>query len=136
MATASAFEIGSTYNFNTYGSGILGYQTEVAVLGVVNADVANTYQDVAALHNSIWSYVDGSESQPDADYKSYDYLVFRTKNGTIQAYGLPWIVSNSVELIGSRSMVISIPNQSSEDVELVRKALVGIGKNTLDIKLV
>lgn len=136
MALASAFEIGATYNFNTYGSGILGYHTEVTVLGIVSADVATTYQDVAALHNSVWGYVDVTNTQPDADYRSYDYLIFRTKNGTTQAYGLPWIVGSSVESIGSRNMIISIPDQNSDDVELVRKALVSIGKNVLDIKLI
>lgn len=133
MALQDQFETGSRYNFNVYGVAILGIQENVQILGVGSHEIAMAFNDVATLHVNVFSSLPDNSVQDD--FRSYNYLIFKASNGTTYAYGLPWIDGASVEVVGDRSAVITIPSVSSDDVEIIRMALVSIGKTPSDITL-
>lgn len=133
MAQETQFTVGNKYNFTVVAPAILGNQTNVEVLGVVTHQVANVYGDIAAMHASVYGSLTPGVYKDD--YTSYTYLLFKTTNGTVVAFGLPWIDENSVEVVGTKTMYVTIPDVSNVDIENVRKALVAIGKVPSNISL-
>jgi hypothetical protein len=133
MALSTQFVMGNTYTFNTFATAIIGIQTNVTILGIVDHETANIFNDVVQLHSNVYPSL--PQGTVEDDFRKYNYLLFKTSNGTKVAYGLPWIVEESVEEVGFKTAHITIPGVTADDVELMRKSLIAIGKTPSVIEL-
>lgn len=125
-------EIGKSYNFTLYASGVLGtgYQN-AKVLGVMDYNSAKLVQDITPLH--IQAYPD----LPNATLRDASKLIYvkiSTILGEIRVIAMDWISSVPVE-VTTQSAVVTISQISSADVSVIRNLLVVNGYPNIEIEL-
>lgn len=116
------FNLKGVYNFDVYPSAILGTDWQrVTVMAVFDYETALAQGvDIPALHAQVYSYL--PSGTPD-DPSQYDYVKLRTASGSTVILGIAWIKLDSVAEVDSVSLVVTIDNVSSSDVDRVRAAL-------------
>lgn len=57
------------------------------------------------------------------DYRLYEYALIMKPNGKITAIGIPWIKANTLVVVGSVELQVTIRNKSVEDVDNLRRVL-------------
>lgn len=128
------FETRLVYSFDIYPRAYFDTNfTNVTVLGTVGFEIASRYVDIHALHAQVYPTLPaGTPNDPGA----YNYLLLKTANNSTTVIGIPWIKENTIELIESRTMLVTIDSISASDVSKVRNALVQNGYRNIDIKMV
>lgn len=128
------FETNSTYSFDIYPRAYFDTDfTNVTVLGTVGYEMAAKYADIYSLHVQVYPTL--PENTPN-DPKAFTYLIIKTTTGSTTVIATSWIKEDTIELIVARTMVVTIDNVSSSDINRVRNALVQNGFNNLDIQMV
>lgn len=115
----------SKYDFEVYPSSLLGTDFKnVTIEGTITPELAQREIDIFAQHRQFYPML--PNTTPD-DATAYDYVVIRTQGGIRRILGLAWIDENTITLVESRTMVITIPNTKTGDVSAVRNALAANG---------
>lgn len=116
--------IGSVVNFDTAAPGILGTnRRNVQVLAVLDMDTAAMMSDVRARHAQVKNYI---QDLPEAA-SSYNYVKIRYTNGDIEVLGVPWIKHDTIEVVTSRKLVITVNNVTDTVENTVKQALLQNG---------
>lgn len=114
MLTPADFQLDTVISFNLYPAAILGASvSRVKVTDILSYDTARMYvNDLQAIHASIFPYLPvGTPNDPT----KYKYIKVVLPDGTAYAYGIPWIVDNSVSVYSGTSMQLTIDDVSPED---------------------
>lgn len=123
---------GSTVRFNTLAPGVLGANRDnVTVVAVLDMDTAAVLADVRSKHAQVRNYIPNLPQSAG----SYSYVKLRYGNGDTEILGVPWIDADSIEVITSRKLVLTINDVSESTEQLVRQALLqnGISNFTLEV---
>lgn len=122
--------LNKTISFNTRAPGVLGARIEnVTVTAILDYQIAAMLTDINAQHARVKSAIPDLPEQAGA--YNYARLVFR--NGSDYIIGIPWIDANSIEVIGERSLFITIPRITDAMERVVRQALLQNGVDNFDI---
>jgi len=122
----------SIVRFNTKAPGVLGAARDnVKVVAVLDYDTAALLEDVRAKHARVRNYI---PSLPQAA-GAYNYVRILYSNGEYEILGVPWIDENTIEVISSRKLVITIEDVSDSTETLARQALLqnGISNFTFEV---
>lgn len=131
---ANNFETGLVYSFDIYPRAYFDTDfNNVTVLGTVGYEIASKYADIYALHAQVYPTLPGGTPN---DPKAFNYLLIKTATGSTTIVGIPWIKQDTIELIESRTMIVTIDGVSASDITRVKNALVQNGFNRIDIKMV
>lgn len=127
------FNIRSTYNFDVYAPNILGNSFKGAtILAIMDAESALKESDVISKHAAIYSYLPAGTPN---SWSSYDYVKIKTKTNEISIIGMPWIVQNTIELVESRTAIVTIAGVTGSDASRIRNALISNGFNNIQITI-
>lgn len=125
MASSDQFNMGAMYDFTTHAPAVLGSFKNVQAAGIVDHRGAQQYIDPAARHANVYGSLP-ENTAPD-DHTRYYYLVVVLSSGARTAVGLPWIVTDSVQLKTRGRANISVEDVGPEDMENIKRALVSNG---------
>lgn len=134
MSTASyPFAIKKTYSFSLYPAILMGTNyTRAMVLSIMDYEMAKQMSDIVSKHINVFPYLpSGTPNDPS----QYDYLAVRMGAGEVQVIGIPWIKLDTVELVESRTCIVTIDDVSGADLERIRAALATNGYDKLSVKL-
>lgn len=126
--------IGKTINFSTNAAPILGVEVRNAkLLGILDPGSAKAVDDIRAKHIQVYPYL--PEGTPDSAY-DYPYLKFAMADGSFRVYGLPWIKEDSIEIVATTNVVVTLKGRGQVDFDLIRQALLANGFDdfTLEVK--
>lgn len=128
------FKIRNSYSFQIYPSSIIPDDfTNVLVMGEIDWESANMETDIYAQHAQCYPYLPaGTPNNPE----HYNYLKLKTTTGAVRIIGIPFIKEETITEIGGKTILVEIPNRSSEDVAAVTAALVSNGFQVGKISLV
>lgn len=125
-------EIGKSYNFTLYASGVLGTGYDNAkVLGIMDYDSAKTIQDITPLH--IQAYPDLPNGTP-RNARELIYVKIKTVLGEVRVIAMDWISSQPVEVI-TQTIKVTISQVSSSDVNIIRNILIVNGYPNIEIEV-
>lgn len=133
MATSNMFEIGKTYSFNVYGGVIIGNFRNVLVEGIVSYVQAAQVSDIYSRHSSIYGSIPENIIVNNA--QSYFYIIVRMSSGERQAVGLPWIIDDTIRVVGNLRANVIIDNVSLESTDDIKRALAANGFVTSSITI-
>jgi hypothetical protein len=127
------FTIGNTYNFKCYAPSILTSDfSNVVVTDILSYATASRFREVAAVHAQIYNQLpDGTPNQP----QKYQYLQVQFPNGKTDIIGIPWIRSDTVQLVDSVIFDVQIQGLSSTDYNKISAALKQNGITNFTIKI-
>ena len=133
MATYD-FQTRLVYSFNLYPSPILGSGFKnVTVQAILDYSTALGFADIEALHENVFQYLpSGTPNRP----QDFDYLLLRTDSGATTVIGVPWIIEESIQLIESLTMNVTIEGVSTADGERIRACLSQNGYDKIQIAIV
>ncbi len=126
-------EIGKSYNFTLYASGVLGTGfANAKVLGIMDYESAKNVQDITPLH--IQALPDLPAGTP-RNAKDLIYFKIRTSLNEIRIIATDWISSEPV-LVTTQAARVTISQISSSDVAIIRDLLVINGYPNINIELI
>lgn len=122
------------YSFQVYPSTILGTTNfqKVTVKSILDYNSAMQFADIVAQHENVFPHL--PEGTPDRP-QDFDYLLLETAAGRT-IIGVPWIILDSVEEVGSMKIQVVVEDVSTNDVERVRACLTQNGYHKIDLKIV
>ena len=124
--------IGKVIRFDTVAPGVLGAARDrVTVMGILDLDTAAIFSDVRAKHTQVRNYHPALPLSAGA----YSYVKLKYSNGDVEYLGLPWIRTESIEVIGERTGIVTIPDFTPAVENIVRQALLQNGIEKFDILL-
>lgn len=134
MLTPSQLPIGSIVNFDLYPTQVLGTSIKRAkVLAHLDADTAAFWIDPIALHANVYPTL--PEGVPNS-YKGYLYVKLQLASGEITAIGFPWIREETVAIVSTQTIQLTIANVSAEDQNAILEALSANGFSAVDVAII
>lgn len=125
-------QIGKSYNFTLYASGVLGTgYSNAKVLGIMDYGSAKTVQDITPLH--IQAYPD-LPAGTLRDASKLIYVKLSTVQGETRVVAMDWISSEPVE-VTTQSATVVIAQISSSDISIIRNLLVVNGYPNIEITI-
>jgi hypothetical protein len=125
-------QIGKSYNFTLYASGVLGTGfSNAKVLGIMDYDSAKNVQDITPLH------IQALPNLPVGTPRNAQDLIYykiRTTLNEVRVIASEWISSEPV-MVTTQSIIVTISQVSSSDVPLIRDLLVINGYPNISIAL-
>ncbi|MOA47412.1 hypothetical protein D3C78_1700440 [compost metagenome] len=91
-------------------------------------DTASLMSDVRAKHTQARNYITGLPESAS----SYNYVKLRYGNGEIEIIGVPWIKHETIEVVTSRKLVVTIDRVTDSIENIVRQALL---QNGIEFKI-
>lgn len=126
-------ELGKSYNFTLYATGVLGTgYTNAKLLGIMDYDTAKSVQDITPLH--IQAYPELPQGTP-RNAKDLIYYKIRTSLNEIRIIASDWISSQPM-VVTNQSAIITISQISSSDVSIIRDILKINGFPNINIELI
>lgn len=126
--------LGQTIAFEVYPSSVIGTRFNNAIVrGVVDHSGVTEFNP-AVMHANVFATLPSGSVD---DFRKYNYLRLELENGNITFVGIPWIITNSVQVISNQDLVINIPKYGShENQEFIKRMLLnnGITEFTIDTK--
>lgn len=124
---------GSTVRFNTLAPGVLGAGRENAtVVAILDLETAAVLADVRSKHVQVRNYIQSLPQSAGA----YSYVKIRYGNGETEILGVPWIDDESIEVITSRRLFVTVSDVSESTEQLVRQALLQNGISNFTIETI
>ena len=112
---------GKTVSFQLYPSSIITDDfTNVKVIGITTYEGASGEMSAAQQHALVYATLPEGTTN---DYRLYNYALIKTQSGKITAIGLPWVKDDSIQVIGSTDLVVTIRNKTPEDITNLHKVL-------------
>jgi hypothetical protein len=125
--------IRSTYNFEVYGTQILGNNySGVTILAIMDADSAAKEIDAVSKHAAMFPYLPNGTPN---NWRSYDYVKIKTVTNQVTVIGMPWIKENTITLVEARTATIKVGNVTGSDANRIRNALITNGFNDIEITI-
>lgn len=125
-------QIGKSYNFTLYASGVLGTgYNNAKVLGIMDYGSAKVVQDITSLH--IQAYPD-LPTGTLRDASKLIYVKLSTVQGEVRVIAMDWISSVPVE-VTTQSATVVIAQISSSDISIIRNLLVVNGYPNIEITI-
>jgi hypothetical protein len=127
------FQNRKVYSFDVHPSPILGTGFKnVTVQATLDYQSALGFADIDALHANVYRYLPaGTPDRP----QDFDYLLIRTEDGTTTVIGVPYIVEETITLVESLKMTVTIDGVGSVDIERVRACLSQNGYDKISISM-
>lgn len=118
-------ELRKVYNFNVYPAVFLGSDfSGSTVLSFLSPTDALKEIDIYALHAKYYAYLpSGTPNDPTG----YDYVRILLPSGNKIILGIPWIDSNSIQLIMSQTVTVSLTGIIPGDVAKIKSLLAANG---------
>lgn len=131
---SSPFSIKNVYNFDVYPSSILGTNFQnVTVLSIMDYETALSMgADAAGNHANMYPLL--PEGTPD-DPSATDYIRILTSSGVKTILAVSWIDLSTLELVESRTAVVTIEGVTANDVPNIIAALNQNGFNSIAVTL-
>lgn len=128
-----SFEVHKLYNFNTRAPAILGANFKsVKVLGIIDYNLASKYINPETQHVNIYPYLPvGTVDDP----KKYTYVLIETQSGDVTVLAMPWIDQESIALVTSRDLIITVKDIGTGDDVTIRDNLLLMGFNDITIEI-
>lgn len=128
--SSNVFQIGKTYSFDVYPAPVIGNRfTNVRVVAIFDSATAALTTDVDALHAQVRSYVSGI---PDSASK-YLWVKFITEDNVSHVIGLPWINVDTIRLVSSSTIQVTISGVSTQDINIIKAQLVSAGYDRIKV---
>ncbi len=128
------FEIGKSYNFETWAPSLIGAQYKAAlVMAIMDYNTAIKERDVTAAHKSIYGYL--PPGTPN-DAAATPYIRIKLPSGIVTILALTWIKENTIELVDSGQIHVTVSDVAPSDVTKIRDQLVLAGYNNFNIEYV
>lgn len=130
---AISFQNRKVYSFDVHPSAILGTGFKnVTVQATLDYQSALAFADIDALHANVYRYLPaGTPNRP----QDFDYLMVRMPDGQPTIIGIPWIVEETITLVESLKMTVTIEGVGAADIEPVRACLSQNGYHNISIAL-
>lgn len=130
--TQSDLPYGTTVSFDVYPAQMLGDGfNNCKVLSVVDADTAKFYIDPVATHRNVIATLPAGT--PDK-YDAYLYAKLKLVSGQITCVGLPWIRPESLRLVSTSKILITIDGVTPDDEPKIINALSANGYKNVGIE--
>ena len=124
--------VGKVVSFQLYPSAIVTDNfTNVKIVATSTHEGVSDKISPARLHNMVYATL--PEGTPN-DYKAYKYLLIKRQDNTITAIGVPWIKENTVTVVGSVELVVTVRNKTIDDVDGLRRVLMENNFTDVEIK--
>lgn len=100
----------------------------VTFLGKVSyaAALANN-KSINAIHDAFFPYMQNNTPGVNLKPESYQYILVKQTNGTIQSIGIPWILMSTLTLESNQLLQIKINNPSKLMEAPIRDLLTNLG---------
>lgn len=121
---------GSTVNI-VYDTPVKGQETRVVVQGTCGYELAKTIEDVAVIHNNIYSTL---KQQPDPNYRKYSYIMFVGADGKLRCAADAWI--NNIKIIKNITVNFTVTLDNKDEIDLLTKQLAVVGLNNVKYEIV
>ena len=124
--------VGAVVNFEVIPSAIIKTKYDgVTVVGIVDANTARSYEDVAGKHQQVKAYLPpGSPSF----FTDYNYVLVKLpSDNSVHAIGLPWIKEPTIVLSSKRSYSFICDNVEPSQLESIRQIMI---KNGITVRSV
>lgn len=133
MQAIANTSLGDVVSFNLHQTNVLPIKYEnVKLLGVLDFNTVKDFIDPLALHAAMYpSLPEGTLNDP----KKYYYLKIKYTNGGYGYIGIPWIKLDSVKVIGSGTLTITIENASPDTLNTAVAALSSNGLKVSTVNL-
>lgn len=127
------FKIGSSYVFETYAGSILGTTfKEATCVAIMDGETALRENDVISIHANVFPSL--PVGTPNS-YSGYPYVKFKLKTGQSMILGMPWIKENTISLVETVNVQVTVKLNSISEADNVRRALVSNGITDFEIKI-
>lgn len=128
------FKTNQTYNFEVYGTTILGNDYKnVLVIGIFNYQTALHFGDIDVTQVQVFPHLpSGTPNRPE----EYEYLLIQTANKGKVVLARQWINESTVVQVGNSKVVVTVEEAGTADIEDIRAALMQNGYNKIDIRVV
>ena len=128
------FKTNQTYNFEVYGTTILGNDYKnVLVIGIFNYQTALHFGDIDVTQVQVFPHLpSGTPNRPE----EYEYLLIQTANKGKVVLARQWINESTVVQVGKSKVVVTVEEAGTADIEDIRAALMQNGYNKIDIRVV
>ncbi len=124
--------VGKVVSFQLYPSAIVTDDfTNVKIVATSTHEGVSTAISPARLHTTVYATL--PEGTPN-DYRAYKYLLIKRQDNTLTAIGIPWIKENTVVVVGSVELVVTVRNKTIDDVDKLRLVLMENNFTDIDIK--
>jgi len=124
------FERKKTYNFNTLAPSILGARYEnMKVVSILDISDAMKIENVISKHANLLTIIDNLPKDPG----DCDFISFMNSSGDIVLLANEYIDQNSIEVVTTFDLNLTIPNVTTEDTALVMAILKQHGYNNVII---
>jgi len=120
------FEIGKTYKFDTLAPIVLGATLDRArVSSIMDYRSAMIIDNVESKHRTVYPYLlaNGVPDRPE----NYTYVLFELSGSIRTILALEWINLDSIELITTSLLTITIPDLADSDLIIIRRLLMKAG---------
>lgn len=134
MATNFSDLMGQTITFEVYPSSVIGTRFKNAIVRSISDHTGVTGFNPAVMHANVFATLPSGTVD---DFRKYNYLRLELENGNITFVGIPWIISNSVQVVSNQNLIIEIPKYGSqENQEFIKRMLLNnsITEFTLNTK--
>ncbi|ANZ50207.1 hypothetical protein PHOBOS_17 [Erwinia phage vB_EamM_Phobos] len=115
----------------TYDTPLLGPESYVEVLGTCGYKMAKDYEDVDARHQNIYSSL---EAAPANSLSTYNFLIFRDKDGNKRVAADAWI--RDVKVVKKIKAQCTIALDNVDEIDYIRRALATRGLSDVDIQII
>lgn len=123
---------GKVVTFQLYPSAIVTDDfTNVKVVGVTTHEGVSDKISPVRMHALVYPTL---PAETPNDYRLYEYAIIKKQDGTLTAVGLPWVKENSIVVIGSIELLVTIRNKTADDVTRLRKVLMENNFTDIEIK--
>ena len=128
------FKTNQTYNFEVYGTTILGNDYKnVLVIGIFNYKTALHFGDIDVTQVQVFPHLpSGTPNRPE----EYEYLLIQTANKGKVVLARQWINESTVVQVGNSKVEVTVEEAGTADIEDIRAALMQNGYNKIDIRVV
>ena len=124
------FKIKKVYKFTTRAPSILGETYELMkVKSMMSSDEAVKYRDVHQTNNKLLPLIPGLPENADDN----TYVLFEKEDGSKIVFAMEWIDENTIEEVSSINIRIDIPNHDSSDLTIIKRALLELGYNDINV---
>jgi hypothetical protein len=125
------FELSKTYNFTTLAPSVLGGNyLNMTVESVMTAETVSVFRDVASVHRQILPELPPGTPESINDLS---FVLFTTVDGDKIVLSEAWIDRNTIVEVVGVSINVKVFNVTTEDIPIIRDAIVMLGYKDIEI---
>lgn len=127
------FQLLSVYSFGVYPVAVIGNDYKnVQVMALMDFDTVNRDIDMQPLAEQVYPLLPpGTPRNP----REYPYVKLKMPSGSYTYLGLPWIITDTVELVTTTTIDVVITGRQPSDITVIHDALVANGITDFEISV-